>query len=114
MLSLLEVLKKILFARYCTQTGAGGYNAPGVPNILGSCAIGMPDGQVATFAYSGAVSTFGTIVGLYGGGIINRDTTGGVSINASHSSAVYGASVTVMPSSINTPIALYLGTHAEI
>ena len=37
-----------------------------------------------------------------------------LSVDASRSNPIYGASATVTPSSANTPIALYLGRSAEI
>lgn len=106
-----------LFARYCASSGGGKYNKPGAPNISGSCCIGFTNGQQGTFYHSGAISAQGNIVGMFGGGSIHDPTAGhqgGIKLNAAASSAVYGASATVMPASVEAPVALYLGRPAEI
>ena len=104
-----------LFARYCASEGCGKYNKAGAPNISGSCCIGFTNGQQGTFYHSGAISAQGNIVGMFGGGSIHDPTAGhqgGIKLNAAASSAVYGASATIMPASAETPIALYLGRPA--
>lgn len=80
---------------------AGGYNAPGLPNITGSfhqVAYGTSDGAFG--------SSYLSPGGLQSGG------TGGsyaTTFQAARSSTVYGASSTVMPPSVNVPMILYLG-----
>ena len=106
-----------LFARYCASSGGGKYNKPGAPNISGSCCIGFTNGQQGTFYHSGAISAAGYVVGMFGGGSIHDPTAGhqgGIKLNAAASSAVYGASATIMPASVETPLALYLGRAAEV
>lgn len=108
-----------LFARYCGghATRVGAYNIQGVPDITGYISIGFTNGQVATFGPSGALSTGGHIVGLYGGGSISDSTTGhtgGIVFTASKVSPIYGASGGVMPMSFEAPIALYLGRATEV
>ena len=104
-------------ARYCASSGGGKYNKPGAPNISGSCCIGFTNGQQGTFYHSGAISAAGYVVGMFGGGSIHDPTAGhqgGIKLNAAASSAVYGASATIMPASVETPLALYLGRAAEV
>lgn len=104
-----------LFARYCASSGCGKYNKPGAPNISGACCVGFTNGQQGTFYHSGAISAAGYVVGMFGGGSIHDPTAGhqgGIKLNAAASSAVYGASATIMPASAETPIALYLGRPA--
>lgn len=80
---------------------AGGYNAPGLPNITGSfhqIAYGTSDGAFG--------SSYLSPGGLQSGG------TGGsyaTTFQAARSSTVYGASATVMPPSLNIPVIFYLG-----
>lgn len=107
------------FARYCGghATRVGAYNIQGVPDITGYISIGFTNGQVATFGPSGALSTGGHIVGLYGGGSAHDPTAGhhgGIIFAASRVSPIYGASGGVMPMSFEAPIALYLGRATEV
>ena len=74
--------------------------------------MGFAEGQQGTFYHSGAILAAG-----YVGGSIHDPTAGhqgGIKLNAAASSAVYGASATVMPASVEAPVALYLGRPAEI
>ena len=86
---------------------AGGYNAPGLPNISGKLSIrssGMP--QVGAFFLSTNAE------GMSCGTFVGSDSNTSIDVpmlDASRSSAIYGASTTVMPPSINIPIILYLG-----
>ena len=104
-----------LFARYCASEGCGKYNKAGAPNISGACCVGFTNGQQGTFYHSGAISALGNIIGMFGGGSLFDGTAGhqgGIKLNAAASSAVYGGSATVMPASVETPVALYLGHPA--
>ncbi len=98
---------------------AGGYNAPGLPNITGQAtAVGnedgfiSPGGNVAAGLVNGAIikgsqCTHGSAMSSsnYGKGYA-------LGIDASKSNDVYGASSTVMPPSVDIPVILYLGIHA--
>lgn len=98
---------------------AGGYNAPGLPNITGQAtAVGnedgfiSPGGNVAAGLVNGAIikgsqCTHGSAMSSsnYGKGYA-------LGIDASKSNDVYGASSTVMPPSVDIPVILYLGRPA--
>lgn len=85
---------------------AGAYNKPGAPNISG---------------YSSRVRKLG---GSPSGAIVERTGTMNadngdnsrayvcIGIDASKSSSVYGASTTIMPSSVNVPVIIYLGNSS--
>ena len=108
-----------LFARYCSgdATRVGAYNIQGVPDITGYISIGFYEGQVGTFGGGGAISTGGSILGMYGGGSAHDPTAGhhgGIIFAASRVSPIYGASAGVMPMSFEAPVALYLGNPAHI
>ena len=97
------------FRGWVQGTGeAGGYNAPGLPELLGGFSAytfdaGMP-WQAITSVDSGmnALTT-----GSSGGTRYNAFT-----FRASLSNTIYGASSTVMPPSVNLPVILYLGNPA--
>lgn len=83
---------------------AGGYNAPGLPNIEGYALIHTYSGATAGGALS--FSNFSMnqphqTGANWGGAWLN--------LNASRSNSEYGASPTVMPPSINMPVIIYLG-----
>lgn len=78
---------------------AGGYNAPGLPEIFGTTGYDAQSGYSGAF-YSGA-STYGQ-AGTGG-------TRKNLSFKASLCNPSYGASSTVMPPSVNIPAILYLG-----
>ena len=79
---------------------AGGYNEPGLPNIVGGFARVFGSGDMY-----GAFLNTGGLSGLAG----SSSTTFRLEFNASKSNPLYGSSATVMPSSVNVPIILYLG-----
>ena len=81
---------------------AGGYNAPGLPEIFGTTGYDAQSGYSGAF-YSGA-STYGQA----GTGNIRHN----LSFKASLCNPSYGASDTVMPSSVNIPVIIYLGIPA--
>jgi len=99
-----------LFARYCGQTGAGKYNEPGVPDITG----GVHTGGGSNDSFTGAF--YGQDVSLITGQHPTSAPTNSSNIffAASRVSPVYGASDTVMPASFDVPVALYLGSPAEV
>ena len=83
---------------------AGGYNAPGLPEIAGT---------FRQLSYSG-FTTSGCFYNANNGTTTNIGGAGGYTLTtfgfkASRSNATYGTSATVMPSSINIPVILYLG-----
>ena len=78
---------------------AGGYNAPGLPEIFGTTGYDAQSGYSGAF-YSGA-STYGQA----GTGSTRKN----LSFKASLCNPSYGASSTVMPPSVNVPMILYLG-----
>lgn len=98
---------------------AGSHNKPGLPNITGQAtSVGNEDGFISPGG--------GVAAGLVNGAIIkgSQCTHGSVmssssygkgyalGIDASKSNAIYGASSTVMPPSVNIPVILYLGRPA--
>ena len=99
-----------LFARYCGQTGAGKYNEPGAPDITG----GVHTGGGSNDSFTGAL--YGQDVSLITGQHPTSAPTNSSNIffAASRVSPVYGASDTVMPASFDVPVALYLGSPAEV
>lgn len=95
----------------------GKYNQAGVPGFIGGCAIGFPDGQQGTFGHTGIVKPSGYVIGMYGGGSLHDGTaghTGGIVIDSSLGSDIYGASDTVMTASADTLYGIYLGRVSEI
>lgn len=101
-----------LFARYCGQDGAGEYNAPGLPNIMGGWSNIQIYRPSTILGYSGAFTAHAvSSVPTMGASGLGWD---GLSFNASVSNGIYGASATVTPESANLPAALYLGKPAEV
>ena len=86
---------------------AGGYNAPGLPNITGKIGT-RSSGMTHVGAFFLGLNTEGMSCGTFVGSDSNR----GINVptlDASRSSTIYGASSTVMPPSVNVPMILYLG-----
>ena len=105
-------LSEQFFRAWTGGTGnAGGYNAPGLPEIEGhfdGCDIlgdSISDWRGA-FIRDGLL--YGNIVGSPSGMGIELPTT----FSAMASNPIYGSSATVMPASINLPVILYLGILA--
>ena len=96
-------------ARYCAGKGAGRFNAAGLPAIRGEVKSFLANNA----SFSGALYTdAGYTLSLLG-------TAGTASFmpilfDAAGSCKLYGTSATVMPASVETPIALYLGRPAEV
>lgn len=98
---------------------AGGYNAPGLPNIQG---VSSGDNGLTTHVLSiGPVWTGPMRVGYNlesAGEVYERRANpyeglyGGMQFDASRANAIYGASPTVMPPSVNVPCITYLGLPA--
>ena len=93
--------------------GAGGYNAPGLPNITGTFGhFAQQDKGVTAAECTGAFKSL--LAGGFGGyGTLYKDAPfDGCILDASLANSIYGASNTVMPASVNLPIVFYLGTNA--
>lgn len=87
---------------------AGGYNTPGVPNILGS----WSGWNIMSIAQGGANGVFQAHWEPNGAVALETKTAGvwdNLIIDASNSNPVYGSSQTVMPASIDVPCIIYLG-----
>ena len=100
-----------LFARYCSRQGeAGAYNEPGVPDITGGVHTGGGSNDGFTGAFYG--QDISLITGQHpSSAAINSSNFFFAASRASH---VYGASDTVMPPSVDLPVALYLGGSTEV
>lgn len=88
-----------------------------MPGFIGGCAIGFPEGQQGTFGHTGIVKPTGYVIGMYGGGSLHDGTaghSGGIVIDSSLGSDIYGASDTVMPASADMPVGIYLGCPSEV
>lgn len=96
----------------CWEPGAdvpaGGYNAPGLPNITGQLNTGFV--SVNASGTDGALSIAQMSASSTTGNFGYHNVS--LSLNASSSNPIYGASSTVMPSSVNIPYIIYLGNPA--
>ena len=93
------------FRNWVQETGAGGTNRPGVPEIDGHLNFGVSDG-VGTGA-------FRFINGASYGQLSPTNTNiYSFDFAASRCSSIYGNSDTVMPASVNLPVCFYLGRPA--
>ena len=98
------------FFRGWTGAGESGkYNAPGLPDIIGKYGqiFARPEVAEGPFAGSDIIAE-----NLQGGTDSAIDYLVTVRFRASAANPTYGASATVMPSSINLPIILYMGIAA--
>ena len=86
---------------------AGGYNAPGLPNITGKIGT-RSSGMTHVGAFFLSLNTEGMKCGTFVNGVTDKDIYI-PTLDASRSNSIYGASSTVMPPSINVPMILYLG-----
>ena len=97
------------FFRAWTGAGsAGGHNAPGVPNILGSWS-GWNIMSIAQGTANGAFQAHWEPNGVVAAEMKVAGVWDSLDIDASRSNPLYGSSTTVMPESINLPVILYLG-----
>ena len=92
--------------------GAGSYNKPGLPNITGKISA-RSSGMAQIGAFFLGLNTDGVPCGTFVGSDSNRSINV-PTLDASRSNSTYGASSTVMPPSVNTPVILYLGRAAQI
>ena len=103
------------FFRGWTGAGsAGGYNAPGLPNVVGEWSnFNVPIISVPAPLPSGAIRLLNS---ANGNSTLTTGGTGyiwdGMSLEASRANFIYGGSDTVMPASVNLPVILYLGIPA--
>ena len=105
-----------LFARYCGGSGAGKYNPAGLPEAAGG--IYALDGYELLVANS-VKTTDGFRVKTYNSGQASPGSSQSMAIAeiefwASGCNSIYGSSHTVMPPSVDLPVALYLGRSTEI
>lgn len=84
----------------------GKFNVAGLPGITGS----IEDTGTSIINGSGAFRSFYSS-GHWEGSVIENGTDS-FDFDASRSSAIYGASDTVMPESVDVTMALYLGMTA--
>ena len=103
------------FRGWAQGTGnAGGYNAPGLPNVVGEWSnFNTPIMSVPASLPSGAIrlsnsANVNSVLTIGGTGYV----WDGISLEASRSNFIYGGSDTVMPASVNLPVILYLGIPA--
>ena len=93
---------------------AGGYNAPGLPNVVGEWSnFNVPIISVPAPLPSGAIrlsnsANVNSTLTIGGSGYV----WDGMALEASRSNFIYGGSDTVMPASVNLPVILYLGIPA--
>ena len=103
------VLKAFRSARYCGQDGAG-------KGLGRACRISWvhchrkTERREQAGAFAGGASGVQSYLGPGGTDSIAYQ----LSFKASRSSGIYGASTTVMPASVESPVALYLGRFAEV
>ena len=96
------------FRAWAGSGNAGGYNAPGIPNITGAWSgwnIMSIEGGGPSGAFQSHWEPNGTVA-------LETKTAGvwdNLIIDASNSNPVYGSSQTVMPASIDVPCIIYLG-----
>ena len=108
-------LSEQFFRAWGQGTGdAGGYNAPGLPNVVGEWSnFNVPIISVPAPLPSGAIRLSNS---ANGNSALTTGGTGyiwdGMSLEASRSNFIYGGSDTVMPASVNLPVILYLGIPA--
>ena len=106
-----------LFARYCGETEAGKLNKPGLPNAEGLL-VGYGDRTAFSMDVTNGVfeALFDPLHPHVGPAEFDDRFPAAwrVKFSLAKGNAIYGASDTVMPSSSNLPIALYLGRPAQV
>ena len=100
------------FFRAWTGAGnAGGYNAPGLPEIEGTWS-GWNIMSIAGGENAGAFQSHWEAAGSIASATKEAGVWDRLLIKASRSNPLYGSSTTVMPASVNLPVILYLGISA--
>ena len=107
-------LSEQIFRAWTGAGSAGGYNAPGLPNVVGEWSnFNVPIISVPAPLPSGAIRLLNS---ANGNSTLTTGGTGyiwdGMSLEASRANFIYGGSDTVMPASVNLPVILYLGIPA--
>ena len=100
--------------RFRAWTGAGsagGYNAPGLPEIEGTWS-GWNIMSIAGGENAGAFQSHWEAAGSIASATKEAGVWDRLLIKASRSNPLYGSSTTVMPASVNLPVILYLGISA--
>ena len=100
--------------RFRAWTGAGragGYNAPGLPEIEGAWS-GWNIMSIAGGENAGAFQSHWEAAGSIASATKEAGVWDRLLIKASRSNPLYGSSTTVMPASVNLPVILYLGISA--
>ena len=100
--------------RFRAWTGAGnagGYNAPGVPEIEGAWS-GWNIMSITGGENAGAFQSHWEAAGSIASATKEAGVWDRLLIKASRSNPLYGSSTTVMPASVNLPVILYLGISA--
>ena len=95
---------------------AGGYNAPGLPNITGSVLMHSSTSSTNIQTVTGAFYAENTLSSFRDGGTKGSGATSipSFTLNASRSSSIYGASSTVQPASVKLlPVIVYRNTVAD-
>ena len=87
---------------------AGGYNAPGLPNITGR-ASNQSDMGYGLYGLKYADGAFFCIKSKAHTPTGGNAASMSLGLDASLASPVYGNSTTVMPPSVNMPVVFYLG-----
>ena len=90
---------------------AGGYNAPGLPEIEGTWS-GWNIMSIAGGENAGAFQSHWEAAGSIASATKEAGVWDRLLIKASRSNPLYGSSTTVMPASVNLPVILYLGISA--
>ena len=90
---------------------AGGYNAPGLPEIEGAWS-GWNIMSIAGGENAGAFQSHWEAAGSIASATKEAGVWDRLLIKASRSNPLYGSSTTVMPASVNLPVILYLGISA--
>ena len=93
-----------------SEREAGAYIAPGLPNITGSAAYVVNVGLVDAHNHNTVAGAFTRGQQLLALNVASMNAPAyALKLDAQRSNSIYGASSTVMPSSVNAPVILYLG-----
>ena len=99
------------FSAWTGAGSAGGYNAPGLPEIEGTWS-GWNIMSIAGGENAGAFQSHWEAAGSIASVTKEAGVWDRLLIKASRSNPLYGSSTTVMPASVNLPVILYLGISA--
>ena len=88
---------------------AGGYNAPGLPELTGEYVSQAGCGAIFNGELSGVFAKGTQLSGPVPAYASGSYTTWRLKFLASSANRLYGASTTIMPPSVDIPVILYLG-----